>query len=159
LDVTYHELSGYWGGLNEAAAWQALWHGSPARPFHPLRLLALLASGALLLFAAAATVRAAVRRRAPREDDEPARPSLRPFAIAALVAISADVGLLAVTGKQVFAHYVTPTFPFLFVIFAAGARAVFAAGNRALRIAFLALAAIVCVGGVEATLAISHRID
>ena len=45
LDVTYHELSGYWGGLNEAAAWHALWHGSPARPFHPLRLLALLASG------------------------------------------------------------------------------------------------------------------
>src|SRR5205085_1223062 len=28
LDVTYHELSGYWGGLNESAAWQALWHGS-----------------------------------------------------------------------------------------------------------------------------------
>ena len=25
LDVTYHELSGYWGGLNETAAWHALW--------------------------------------------------------------------------------------------------------------------------------------
>ena len=26
LDVTYHELSGYWGGLNETAAWHALFN-------------------------------------------------------------------------------------------------------------------------------------
>ena len=63
LDVTYHELSGYWGGLNESAAWQALWQGSPARPFHPLRLLALLASLALVAIAAAAAIRAALGRR------------------------------------------------------------------------------------------------
>lgn len=171
LDVTYHELSGYWGGLNEAAAWQALWHGSPPRPFHPLRLLALIASGLLLLLAAAAAVRAALSRRdhssivnptranggapAPRASD--GGQSLRPFAIAALVAVVADVGLLAVTSKQVFAHYVTPTLPFVFVVFAAGARAAFA--DRRLKVALLALAAIVCVGGVEATLSISRRVD
>jgi dolichyl-phosphate-mannose-protein mannosyltransferase len=159
LDVTYHELSGYWGGLNEAAAWQALWHGSPARPFHPLRLVALIASGVLLLFAVGLTIRAAFARRStPRAPGEPeGRESLRPFAISALVAIGADVGLLALTSKQVFAHYVTPTLPFVFVVFAAGARAAFA--DRRLKIVMLALAAIVCAGGIEATLAISRRID
>ena len=69
----------------------------------------------------------------------------------------ANVGLLAVTSKQVFAHYVTPTLPFVFVVFAAGARAAFA--DRRLKVALLALAAIVCVGGVEATLSISRRVD
>lgn len=162
LDVTYHELSGYWGGLNETAAWHALWHGSPARPFHPLRLLALLASGALLVLALAATIRAAFARRpaasaAAAPDGAPEPESLRPFAVAALVAVVADVALLALTSKQVFAHYVTPTLPFVFVVFAAGARAAFA--DRRLRAAMLALAVIVCAGGVEATLAISRRID
>ena len=56
-----------------------------------------------------------------------------------------------------FAHYVTPTLPFVFVMFAAGARAAFA--DRRLKIAMLALAAVVCAGGIEATLAISRRID
>jgi hypothetical protein len=57
---------------------------------------------------------------------------LRPFAVAALVAVLADVALLAVTSKQVFAHYVTPTLPFVFVLFAAGARAAFS--DRRLKI-------------------------
>ena len=168
LDVTYHELTGYWGGLNETAAWHALWHGSPARPFHPLRLFALLASGALLLLTAAAIIRAVLARRrsAPVPAPAPApgvqaaagRPeSLRPFAVAALVAVVADAALLWVTGKQVFAHYVTPVLPFVFVVFAAGARAAFS--DRRLRTAMIALAVIVCAGGVEATLAISRRID
>jgi len=191
LDVTYHELSGYWGGLNEAAAWHALWFGSAARPFHPLRLLALVASGALVLLTAILAIRAGVgRRRAPGSDDAPGAsdagdapgppasdettgdpslrppslrppslrpPSLRPFAIAAAVAVVADIGLLALTSKQVFAHYVTPTLPFVFLLFAAGARA--GLRRRRLRVTLLALAAIVGLGGVEATLAISRRID
>ena len=69
----------------------------------------------------------------------------------------ADAALLGVTGKQVFAHYVTPALPFVFVVFAAGARAAFA--DCRLRTAMIALAVIVCAGGVEATLAISRRID
>ena len=166
LDVTYHELSGYWGGLNESAAWQALWHGSPARPFHPLRLMALLASLALVALAAAAAIRAALGRRhgpdaanaaAPPPAATVAGESLRPYALSALVAVVADVGLLALTSKQVFAHYVTPALPFVFLLFAAGARAAFA--NRRLKVAMLALATIVCAGGIEATLAISRRID
>src|SRR5262249_53512487 len=117
LDVTYHELSGYWGGLNEAPAWQALWHGSPPRPLPPLGLIALCASGALVLLAAVLSIRAALgKRRAEAAPDQPAEgPSLRPFAVAAAVAIVADIGLLALTSKQVFAHYVTPTLPFVFL--------------------------------------------
>jgi Dolichyl-phosphate-mannose-protein mannosyltransferase len=161
LDVTYHELSGYWGGLNEAAAWHALWYGSPARPFHPLRLVALLASGGLLVLSLGAAVRAALARRgeagAADVPAAPERPSLRPFALAALLAVVGDVVLLALTSKQVFAHYVTPTLPFVFVVFAAGARATF--GHRPPKIAMLALAAIVAAGGIEATLSISRRID
>jgi hypothetical protein len=162
LDTTYHELSGYWGGLNEAAAWRALWHGSPARPFHPLRLLALIASIALALLAAAASIHGALARRrraAPATAPDPAGggDSLRPFAVAALVAVIADAALLAVTSKQVFAHYVTPTLPFVFVLFAAGARTAFA--DRRLKIALVALAAIVGLGGIETTLTISRRID
>jgi hypothetical protein len=163
LDLTYQELSGYWGGLNESAAWQALWHGSPARPFHPLRLLALLASLALVAIAATAAIRAALAGR-PRVDAAsgvPARSaageSLWPYALSALVAVVADVGLLALTSKQVFAHYVTPTLPFVFLLFAAGARAAFA--RPWLKVTTLALAAITCAGGIEATLAISRRID
>jgi len=157
--VTYHELSGYWGGLDEPAAWQALWRGSPARPFHPLRLLALLSSLALVVTAAVAAIRAArAHRHAPDAATPPAGgESLRPYALSALVAVVANVGLLALTSKQVFAHYVTPVLPFVFLLFAAGARAAFA--NRRLTLAMLALATIVCAGGIEATLSISRRID
>jgi hypothetical protein len=162
LDVTYHELSGYWGGLNEPAAWHALWYGSPARPFHPLRLVALLSSLAVVLVAAVAAIRAALRGRHDADAASAAAvaqttESLRPYAASALVAVAANVGLLALTSKQVFAHYVTPSLPFVFLLFAAGARAAFAC--RRLKIGLLALAAIACAGGVEATLSISGRID
>ena len=145
LDVTYHELSGYWGGLNEPAAWHALWHGSPPRPFHPLRLLRAArvrrccccwpppppSARRSPAAAGPSTVRPTARPPPPARRARPTGQSLRPFAIAALVAVVADVALLAVTSKQVFAHYVTPTLPFVFVVFAAGARAAFA--DRRLR--------------------------
>ena len=51
----------------------------------------------------------------------------------------------------------TPALPFVFLLFAAGARAAFA--HRRLGVAMLALGAIVCAGGIESTLAISRRID
>ena len=114
LDVSYHELTGYWGGLNETAAWRALWHGSAARPFHPLRLITLLASIALRLIALAGGLRAAIRRarergwrqrgdvrgrRAAGGRAEPGVPGPRPK-------------------KRIFAHYVTLTLPFVFVLYA-----------------------------------------
>src|SRR5947199_738749 len=100
LDVSYHELTGYWGGLDAAAAWRALWSGSPARPFHPLRLIALLASIGLLLLALAAGVRAAVRRG--REHGW--RAAFGPFAAAGLLAVVLDLAFLGLARKQIFAH-------------------------------------------------------
>jgi hypothetical protein len=153
LDVTYHELTGYWGGLDESAAWRALWSGSPARPFHLLRLLALLVSGAMLLLAAGVAAAAAVRRGLRNGW----RSALGPFGSSALLALALDVALLAGTHQRVFAHYVVAVLPFIFVLYAA-------LGRRALRTprfaaVVLALGAIFCIGGVEATLSISRRID
>ncbi len=162
LDVTYHELSGYWGGLDESAAWHALWFGSAARPFHPLRLVALLASGLLLLLAIIVAVRAAVHRARARA---PGRASmfgaLGPFGCGALLAIALDLLFLAVTRKQVFAHYVSLTIPFVFVIYAAlfSSLGETPVGRRFGRPVALGLAVLFCAGGVEATRSISARID
>jgi hypothetical protein len=161
LDTTYHELMGYWGGLDERAAWSALWHGSPARPFHPLRLLALLGSGVLLALALAAVG----RRMFEREREAPAGPRLGAFAWSAVVALTADTILLAFTGRRVFAHYVICVFPFLFVVYAALGRAALepsapsSRGRRAAAAAVLGLALLVAAGGIEATLSVSRRID
>jgi len=153
LDVTYHELTGYWGGLDEAAAWRALWFGSEARPFHPLRLATLLASIALLVASVAIAGREIWRRRSGTSW----RAALGPFTMAALIAIAADSLFLGITRKRVFAHYVTPTLPFIFILYAAAARPALA--NRHLRPWLLVLAIMFGVGGVEATLSISRRID
>jgi hypothetical protein len=161
LDVSYHELTGYWGGLNEAAAWRALWQGSAARPFHPLRLLTLLASLALLVIALASGLRAAVQRG--REQGW--RAALGPFAWAGLVAVTLNLVFLGLARKQIFAHYVTLTLPFVFVLYAPlGERALAAlrtasGTRRAFGAAVLGLAVLFGLGGIESTLTVSRRID
>ena len=58
-----------------------------------------------------------------------------------------------------FGHYVTNLMPFVFPIYAAlGARALTRVRSAG-AIALLALGAIFCVGGVEATLSISRNVD
>ncbi len=44
FDVSYHELTGYWGGPDEWKGLRALVDGSAPRPFHPLRFAALAVS-------------------------------------------------------------------------------------------------------------------
>ncbi len=149
LDVTYHELSGYWGGPNEIACVKAAFAGDVARPFSVLRLFAFLSS---LGLAAAAVV--VFVRKAPRH-----------FLWAFLAALAANLALIGLTGKQVFGHYVTNLYPFVFVAYAALGCAVFApgAGSRrrsvAARAAAVAVAAVFCAGGVEATLSVSRNVD
>jgi hypothetical protein len=144
LDVSYHELSGYWGGPDEARCWHVLWHGSPARPFHLLRALALVASAML---AAAGVIVAVVDARRHRW--------VGILASAFVVALIANTLLMALTAKQVFGHYVTNLFPFVVVVWAAGLRRWFAR-------AFLPAAACVValgVGGIEATWSVSRNVD
>jgi hypothetical protein len=145
LDVSYHELSGYWGGPDELRCLRALVDGSPARPFHLLRCAALLVSAGLAVAALAALFRGARDRAAPA----------RVFAVALVVAVAANTLLMGLAAKQVFGHYVTCVFPFVVVAWAA----LFAAARgRALVVAAVA-AAIFCAGGVEATLSVSRNVD
>jgi hypothetical protein len=161
LDVTYHELTGYWGGLDERAAWHALWHGSEARPFHPLRLAVLLASGLLVLLAAATAVREAIARARANG----ARAALGPFGWCAIFAVVGTLLLLGVTRKQIFPHYLALALPFVFVLFAPLGRAAVSAIRQARPLTrlggalALALAIAFSAGGIEATLSLSRRID
>lgn len=152
LDVTYHELSGYWGGPDEVACLEAAVLGSPPRPFHPLRLVAL-ASSVLL---AALAIASAPRR--PRDGE--AQGSTRTALMLAFVAgLVANLLLLGAAGKQVFGHYVTNLLPFVFWSYAAlGARAL-ARPKSVAGLAALALGAVFCLGGAEATLSVSRRVD
>jgi hypothetical protein len=155
LDVTYHELTGYWGGPDEVACLKATFSGTPPRPFHPLRLFAFVTSLMLALGALVVSVHAAHRawRRAKR-------PPV--FGLAFGAALVVNMALLGVAGKQVFGHYVTNLFPFAFVAYAALGRAAFAertARSRTVPAMVLAAALVFAVGGIEATLSISRRVD
>lgn len=152
LDVTYHELSGYWGGPDELACIKAALLGSPPRPFHPLRVLALLSSIAL---AGAAIVGALSRQRGADGTVVPRSP----LALAFVAGLVANLLLLGAAGKQVFGHYVTNLQPFVFWIYAALGARVLARPKSARALLVLALGAVFCLGGVEATLAISRRVD
>jgi hypothetical protein len=136
LDVSYHELSGYWGGPGELGLLKGALFGTPPRPFHPLRLFALLVSIALALVAvavfthgawrawrgsAAPVGRSAWRAALARVSDTLVA---EPFACAFFVALAANTALIAVSGKPVFGHYVSNLMPFAFVAYAALGRAV-----------------------------------
>ena len=141
LDATYHELTGYWGGPDEVACLKAAWIGTPPRPHHPLRVLALTAT---LVLAAIAFWHS---RRAWRS----------PWLLAFGAALVVNMALLGLAGKQVFGHYVTNLFPFVFVAYAALGR-VLDLRSR-MRAVVVALGLVFCVGGAEVTLMVSRRVD
>jgi hypothetical protein len=163
LDVSYHELSGYWGGPDEAKQLHAAFFGSAARPFHPLRSLAFATSLGLALGAAGSAVQQAWRRR-----------SLGPWGAAFVAALVANTALMGVAAKQVFGHYVTCLYPFVVIAFAAFFARVFAqvfgralTGEhprpappiRAGTVVVIVAVVIVMVGGVEATWSVSRNVD
>ncbi len=147
LDVTYHELTGYWGGPDELKCLRALIDGTPARPFHPLRSMALACSLALAAVAVVVVVNRAVRDRA-----------IGPFGLAFLAALVVNTALMGLAAKQVFGHYVTNLYPFVVVAWAAFFAALFEA-RRVFVVVGLIVAGVVAVGGVEATLSVSRNVD
>lgn len=150
LDATYHELTGYWGGPDEIRNLKAAFTGTPPRPFHVLRVAALAASLLLVALAAVVAVRA---QRTPWRS---------PWLLAFLAALVVNMALLGLAGKQVFGHYVTNLFPFVFVLYAALGRSLdnpFAPASTRLRAAIAVLMLVFCLGGAEVTLAISRRVD
>ena len=147
LDVSYHELSGYWGGPDELKNLRALVDGSAARPFHPLRLLALLCSVALALVAVGTVLRNAVVAR-----------RVGPFGLAFLAALVVNTALMGLAAKQVFGHYVTNLFPFVVVAWAALFHAL-RERRRFANVAVVVVAVVVALGGIEATLSVSRNVD
>jgi hypothetical protein len=146
LDVTYHENMGYWGGPDEWKNLASLWKGTTARPFHALRFAALVASGLLFLSAMAAGVVALVRDR-----------RVGPWGAAFVAVLAANTALIALSGKQVFGHYVILMLPVAFVAYAHLLATAWP--RRAARVVVLVLAGIFVVGGFEAALSTSYRTD
>jgi hypothetical protein len=158
LDVTYHELTSYWGGPDEWKCLRAAFQGTPPRPFHLVRLTLLLSSIALAVWAIASSLRAVWSRR-----------SLGPWGAAFLAVLAVNMLLMGAAAKQVFGHYVTNLYPFVVVAWAA--LAVRLEGTRAAetpdavpqgrvgRALFAVLVGLFCIGGVNATWEVSQRVD
>ena len=147
LDVSYQLLTGYWARYSESDALLTLVRGTRDFPFSPLRFAALLVS----VVTAAAAVVVAGRQLVAR------RGRAAPYALAALVGVVVDMVLLGTAGKPVFAHYVQPLLPFLFVVFAVLGRA--AATRPIGRPVVAALVLVTCIGGLDATWLVSSRLD
>jgi hypothetical protein len=144
LDVTYHELTGYWGGPDEWRCLRALIAGTDARPFHPARAFALLASLLLAATAVVGGVRQAWRTR-----------TAGPFARAFVAALFVNVLLMAATAKQAFGHYVTCLYPFVVVAWAS----LFSRWEGRGFVRAVVVAAVVALGGIEATWSVSRKVD
>ena len=145
LDVSYHELSAYWGGPHEGRCLQALLHGSAARPFNLWRVAALACSVVVAVAAIFTVLRTALRER-----------SLGVFGLAFLAALLVNTALMGLAAKQVFGHYVTNLFPFVVVVWAAFFQA--QSAKRSFVIAVV-IAIVIAVGGIEATLSVSRNVD
>jgi hypothetical protein len=143
-DVSYHELSGYWGGPDEWRCLQSLWCGTEARPHHPLRILGLMASIVVGVGACIGSIVAARR-------DQRARIVV----VAVASAVVANTALMALSAKQVFGHYVIVLLPWVFLLVATSLR--HARGRwRSTLVVCVIVSALV---GIEATSSVSRHVD
>jgi hypothetical protein len=114
LDVTYHRLTGYWGGLDEARAMKSVL-SSGWQVFSSFPAFALWLS--LITVPALAAI--AIFKKSPEDLAAKGGDLRRALVLCAAVALLADMVFLALSGKRVFAHYVHPILPFVFVLFPA----------------------------------------
>jgi hypothetical protein len=152
LDVTYHQLTGYWGGLDETRALRMV-AASLRRVPSSFSAFALWVS---ILGAASAAAMLLVGPRPDARSVEEAS-HLKAFALAAVVAVVADMAFLAVSGKKVFAHYVQPILPFVFVLYPA-ALARIRGSTRAWLGVFCAVA-IFAAGGAQSVVGVNRTVD
>ncbi len=145
LDVTYQELTGYWGGPNEWKNLAALFAGTTARPMNAWRATGLGASFIVLVVVVVTALRSLVCTR-----------RFGPAGAAVVVAVIANMVLMGVAAKQVFGHYVTNLVPFVLT----GVAVVVAhTSSRVVRRGFLVAVVLTGIVGIEATLSISRGID
>lgn len=153
LDVTYHEMTGYWNRIDQTKALESLWTGTPNRPFHPLAFVALLVSllfflGAILYGLYAWCVDLKNRRFVN---------AFFGFSAAAGLALVTNLLLMRISGKAVYGHYVQPSILFYFVLYAALFERL-SAVKRA-RHALVVGVGIFAAGGIQASYAVSWNID
>jgi hypothetical protein len=162
LDTSHRELLGDWTGLRPGDLLAAFWHGTPLRPAEPFAVSARVLSAVLALAVvgswAATLLRSPWRRRAPSPEPRALPDEARGFAWAALAGVATAAGLLALSGREAAPHYVQPLLPFLLApvapLVAHAMR-----GPRAARAVVWGTLGLVAVGGVEASLAVSRRVD
>ena len=180
LDVSYHELSGYWGGPDEWRCLRSLIDGTTPRPATWWRHAALLASLVLALASIARSVAQASWTRArPGGVDGSARATPNSnsdlstddadddangvgarhagvIVAAAVAVVIVNTAMMGLTAKQVFGHYVTNQFPFLVMLVACAASGPLSRVSRGVG---LVLLVVFCLGGVEASTMVSRRVD
>lgn len=142
LDTSDFEMAGYWETYSQPEALRAAFGGTAVRPFHPLRLFALIVS---LGLAGVAWV-AAFRKPDARARD---------YRNAVLWAVGADVALLAIGGKSDFySHYVQPLVYFPFLLLSAAV-----VRWEKYRRYFVAALLVFVIGATESVQTISRRLD
>jgi hypothetical protein len=143
LDVSYFELNGSWGGLSEWVSLKTAFTGSLARPFNVFCFLAFVSSLFLsgLIYAKAFQY----------------RKYLGIFWWAFVVGVGADIVLLTVTPKPFFPHYLVTILPFFFALI--GGLAHWMESRPKHYRAVWGLILVFCVGGVQASIAVSRNLD
>jgi len=149
LDVTYHQMHGYWGPHTEGEMLSFIFHGNADFQWNVARWFVLFLSVALALFALVSGAIHAWNKEGRRE--------AHPFFWAAVVGLLANTALLGVAHKEIFGHYVQALLPFYFVAFAELGR--WAATDARLSLLVSGAAALVCVGGVDAATWVSGTMD
>jgi hypothetical protein len=150
LDISYHQLHGYWGPLTEGQMFSFLLHGNADFIYGPVRWFLLALS---IVFAVSALVLAGVRAWTGSARREP-----HPFFWAATVGLVANTALLGADHKVIHGHYVQELLPFYFVVFAALGDWAATARQRTAGLVFGA-ALLVAVGGVDVAVWNSRTLD
>jgi len=144
LDISYQQLHSYWGEHTEGQMLSFLVHGNEDFTWSPIRWLLVGLSFVFAAFTVVHWVTRSTRRG-------------RPFLWAALVGLVTNTLLLEVAHKPIHGHYVSPLLPFYFVAFAALGRAAIQ-WKRAYWLVYGG-ALVMCLGGIDAALWVSHTLD
>jgi hypothetical protein len=149
LDITYHQMHGYWGPHSEAEMVRFLLKGDTDFQYGPLRWFFLALSVVFAVFALLVAAVVAWGREGRRGS--------HPFFWAAVFGLVANTALLGISHKGLHGHYVQELLPFYFVAFAALGRWAEASVRRAVLV--FTAGVLVCVGGVDAAVWVSQIND
>jgi len=149
LDITYHELMGYWGSFREWAAFKTLFTGTTEHPFSIFRFGLTVAS----FWFAGWALKASFQKNSSSSGSK----GFGEIRMAIVVGIIADALLLGVAKKPFFAHYLQFFVPFLFLFYARLFQLMLPSKESFRRC--LVFCALFCIGGLETSLTLSRSLD